>query len=156
LVTARRSGRTVLSDAAGTAWPVGKTASIRSWKVRENTRIGRVKSRATARARPEKVTAPCANRRPSEWLRIPRGGPRYEASTQGPQCPNPVLPSCRGAGPSALDLPDQRGRTVIPGSGTALVRAATVVPVILLVLYAWLLGMLGLLCGRERRKYVMN
>jgi hypothetical protein len=37
-----------------------------------------------------------------------------------------------------------------------MVRAATVVPVILLVLYAWLLGLLGLLCGRERRKYVMN
>jgi hypothetical protein len=45
---------------------------------------------------------------------------------------------------------------VIPGSGTAVVRAATVVPVILLVLFAGVFGLLGLLCGRERRKYVMN
>lgn len=45
---------------------------------------------------------------------------------------------------------------MLPGPGTALVRAMAVVPVILLVLYAGLLGLLGLLCGRERRKYVMN
>jgi hypothetical protein len=36
------------------------------------------------------------------------------------------------------------------------VRAAIVVPVILLVLFAGVFGLLGLLCGRERRKYVMN
>ena len=45
---------------------------------------------------------------------------------------------------------------MLPGSGTALVRAATVVPVILLVLFAGVFGLLGLLCGRERRKYVTN
>ena len=58
--------------------------------------------------------------------------------------------------PVLSSRPDQRGRAVIPGSGTAVVRAATVVPVILLVLFAGLLGLLGLLCGRERRKYVIN
>jgi hypothetical protein len=36
------------------------------------------------------------------------------------------------------------------------VRAAIVVPVILLVIFAGVFGLLGLLCGRERRKYVMN
>jgi hypothetical protein len=45
---------------------------------------------------------------------------------------------------------------MLPGPGTAVVRAATVVPVILLVLFAGVFGLLGLLCGRERRKYVMN
>ena len=42
---------------------------------------------------------------------------------------------------------------MLPGSGTAVVRAAIVVPVILLVLFA---GVFGLLCGRERRKYATN
>lgn len=45
---------------------------------------------------------------------------------------------------------------MLPGSGTAVVRAAIVVPVILLVLFAGVFGLLGLLCGRERRKYVMS
>ncbi len=45
---------------------------------------------------------------------------------------------------------------MLPGSGIAVVRAAIVVPVILLVLFAGVFGLLGLLCGRERRKYVMN
>jgi len=45
---------------------------------------------------------------------------------------------------------------MFPVAGTAAVRALTVVPVILLVLYAMLLGPLGLLCGPVRRKYVMN
>ena len=45
---------------------------------------------------------------------------------------------------------------MLPGSGTAVVRAITVVPVILLVLFAGVLGLLGLLCGCERRKYVMK
>ena len=35
-------------------------------------------------------------------------------------------------------------------------RALVVVPVILLVLGTFVLGLLGLLCGRERRKYVMS
>jgi hypothetical protein len=43
-----------------------------------------------------------------------------------------------------------------PGAGAAAVRALTVVPVILLVLYAMLLGLLGLMCGAVRRKYVTN
>ena len=45
---------------------------------------------------------------------------------------------------------------MLPGSVTAVVRAATVVPAILLVLFAGVFGLLGLLCGRERRKYAMN
>jgi hypothetical protein len=45
---------------------------------------------------------------------------------------------------------------MLPGSGAVVVRALAVVPVILLVLYALLLGLLGLLCGRERRKYVTD
>ena len=45
---------------------------------------------------------------------------------------------------------------MLPGWGTAVVRAATVVPVILLVLFAGVFGLLGLLCGRERRSYVMS
>jgi hypothetical protein len=45
---------------------------------------------------------------------------------------------------------------MLPTSGAALVRAALVVPVILLVLFAGLLGLVGLLCGRERREYVMS
>ena len=43
-----------------------------------------------------------------------------------------------------------------PGSGTAVIRVATVVPVILLVLFAGVFGLLGLLCRSERRKYVTN
>jgi hypothetical protein len=45
---------------------------------------------------------------------------------------------------------------MLPASGAALVRAALVVPVILLVVFAGLLGFAGLLCDRERRKYVMT
>lgn len=37
-----------------------------------------------------------------------------------------------------------------------MVRAAMVIPVILLVLFAGLYGLLGFLCGPERRKYAMN
>ena len=43
-----------------------------------------------------------------------------------------------------------------PASGSALVRAALVVPVILLVVFAGLLGYVRLLSDRERRKYVMS
>jgi hypothetical protein len=53
-------------------------------------------------------------------------------------------------------LPDQRDRAMLPGPGTAVVRAAAVVPAVLLVLFTGLLWLLGLLCGPERRKYVMN
>ena len=45
---------------------------------------------------------------------------------------------------------------MVPGSGTALVRAAAVVPVVLLVLFTGLLWLLGLLCGPERRKYILS
>jgi hypothetical protein len=41
-----------------------------------------------------------------------------------------------------------------PGVGTAVVRAVAVVPVVLLVLFTGLLWLLGLLCGRERRRYI--
>lgn len=43
---------------------------------------------------------------------------------------------------------------MIPGVGHSLVRAATVVPVILLVLFLGLLWLIGLFCGKERRAYV--
>jgi hypothetical protein len=47
---------------------------------------------------------------------------------------------------------------MLPGSGSAAVRAAVAViaavPVILLVLFVGLFGLLGLLCGREGRDYV--
>jgi hypothetical protein len=45
---------------------------------------------------------------------------------------------------------------MVPGAGAVVVRALAVVPVILLVLYAMLLGLLGLLCGPMRRRYVTN
>jgi hypothetical protein len=45
---------------------------------------------------------------------------------------------------------------MLPGWGTAVVRAAVIVPVILLVLFAEVFGLLGLLCGRERRSYAMS
>jgi hypothetical protein len=35
-------------------------------------------------------------------------------------------------------------------------RVAAVVPVVLLVLFTGLLWLLGLLCGRERRRYITN
>jgi hypothetical protein len=37
-----------------------------------------------------------------------------------------------------------------------MVKAAMVIPVTLLVLFACLYGLLGFLCGPERRKYAMN
>ena len=43
-----------------------------------------------------------------------------------------------------------------PGAGPAMVRVAAVVPVVLLVLFTGLLWLLGLVCGRERRRYVTN
>ena len=42
------------------------------------------------------------------------------------------------------------------GSGTAVVRAVLVVPVILLVLFAGVFGLFALLCGPERRKCAMS
>jgi hypothetical protein len=46
------------------------------------------------------------------------------------------------------------GSVMLPGAGLALMRAAAVIPVVLLVLFTGLLWLLGLLCGRERRSYV--
>jgi fumarate reductase subunit D len=43
-----------------------------------------------------------------------------------------------------------------PGAGPAITRVAAVVPVILLVLFTGLLWLLGLMCGRERRRYVID
>ena len=43
-----------------------------------------------------------------------------------------------------------------PGAGTAMMRVAVVIPVVLLVLFTGLLQLLGLMCGRERRRYVTN
>jgi hypothetical protein len=37
-----------------------------------------------------------------------------------------------------------------------MVRVAAVIPVVLLVLFTGLLWLLGLICGRERRRYVTN
>jgi hypothetical protein len=40
--------------------------------------------------------------------------------------------------------------------GVSTTRAAAVIPAALLVLFAGLLWLLGLLCGRERRSYVIT
>ncbi len=41
-----------------------------------------------------------------------------------------------------------------PGAGPAMIRAAAVIPVVLIVLFTGLLWLLGLMCGRDRRRYV--
>jgi|HubBroStandDraft_5_1064220.scaffolds.fasta_scaffold143743_1 hypothetical protein len=43
-----------------------------------------------------------------------------------------------------------------PSVGPAMIRVASVIPVVLLVLFTGLLWLLGLMCGRERRRYVTN
>ena len=43
-----------------------------------------------------------------------------------------------------------------PSMAPAMVRAAAVVPVVLLVVFTGLLWLLGLICGRERRRYVTD
>lgn len=46
---------------------------------------------------------------------------------------------------------------MMPGPvGPAAVRVAAVVPVVLLVLFTGLLWLLGLMCGRDRRRYVTD
>ncbi len=45
---------------------------------------------------------------------------------------------------------------MLPGAGSAMMRVAAVVPVVLLVLFTGLLWLLGLMCGRERRRYVTD
>jgi hypothetical protein len=47
-----------------------------------------------------------------------------------------------------------RALVVTPGMGAAVVRVAAVVPVVLMVLFIGLLWLLGLVCGRDRRRYV--
>jgi hypothetical protein len=42
-----------------------------------------------------------------------------------------------------------------PGMGPAMARVTAVVPAVLLVLFTGLLWLLGLMCGRERRRYVI-
>ena len=43
-----------------------------------------------------------------------------------------------------------------PGAGSAMMRIAAVIPVVLLVLFTGLLWLLGLICDRERRRYVAD
>jgi hypothetical protein len=43
-----------------------------------------------------------------------------------------------------------------PSMAPAMVRVAAVVPVVLLVVFTGLLWLLGLICGRERRRYVTD
>lgn len=45
---------------------------------------------------------------------------------------------------------------MLPGAGPAMMRVAAVIPVVLLVLFTGLLWLLGLMCDRERRRYVTN
>lgn len=45
---------------------------------------------------------------------------------------------------------------MLPGAGSAMIRVAAVVPVVLLVLFTGLLRLLGLMCGCERRRYVTD
>jgi len=42
-----------------------------------------------------------------------------------------------------------------PAVGSAMLRVAAVIPVVLLVLFTGVLWLLGLMCGRERRQYVI-
>ena len=41
-----------------------------------------------------------------------------------------------------------------PGAGAVIVRAAAVVPVLLLIVFTGMLWLLGLACGEKRRAYV--
>jgi putative Mn2+ efflux pump MntP len=43
-----------------------------------------------------------------------------------------------------------------PGAGSAMIRVAAVIPVVLIVLFTGLLWLLGLMCGRDRRRYVTD
>lgn len=45
---------------------------------------------------------------------------------------------------------------VPPGAGPAMMRAVAVIPVVLIVLFTGLLWLLGLMCGRDRRRYVTD
>ena len=45
---------------------------------------------------------------------------------------------------------------MMPPPGNWWIRVAAVVPVILLVTFAGVLGLLGLLCNKERRTYVIT
>jgi hypothetical protein len=45
---------------------------------------------------------------------------------------------------------------MLAGIGTSVIRAAAVIPAVLLVLFAGLLWLLGLPCGKDRRSYVIT
>jgi len=45
---------------------------------------------------------------------------------------------------------------MLPGTGSATVRVAAVVPAVLLVLFIGLLWLLGLVCSADRRRYITN
>jgi hypothetical protein len=45
---------------------------------------------------------------------------------------------------------------MLAGIGTSAIRAAAVIPAVLLVLFAGLLWLLGLPCGKDRRAYVIT
>lgn len=48
------------------------------------------------------------------------------------------------------------GLAMVPGAGASIVRAAAVVPVVLLALFVGLLWLVGLFCNKERRGYVIR
>jgi hypothetical protein len=45
---------------------------------------------------------------------------------------------------------------MVAGIGTSAIRVAAVVPAVLLVLFAGILWLLGLPCGKDRRAYVIT
>jgi hypothetical protein len=48
------------------------------------------------------------------------------------------------------------GSVMTPGLRPPIAQIAAVIPVVLLVVFIGLLWLLGLACGRERRRYVTN
>jgi len=45
---------------------------------------------------------------------------------------------------------------MVPGLGGSIVRAAAVVPIVILVMFVGLLWLMGLFCSKERRGYVVR
>jgi len=96
----------------------------------------------------DKRAAPCANRRPPD----DREPQHEEGPHHGDTRAQTFRPAWRAARSASLS-----GLVMVPGPvGPAAVRVAAVVPVILLVLFIGLLWLLGLMCGRDRRRYVTN
>ena len=48
------------------------------------------------------------------------------------------------------------GLAMVPGPSASIVRAAAVVPIVVLVLFVGLLWLMGLFCSKERRGYVVR